>query len=294
MAAVYDSVQRDLLQASQSKSPAAAAVFALLSGHRIDAACLAATSHRDYRLATLVAQCGAGAIGGGGSDKQVRQLIRAQLERFVAMGTNKDMTKDYRRVYELLSGNVQWETTVPSSASAVDNGKDRLFVAHGIDWKRAFSLGLWYAQSPVDPVSEAKAVYERSFAKDTMPIAPPLPFWLTTQHIDSTALLSTCSIERIRQLASSSAAAHMAADLFNRGVWDPAYQLLTLFATPSHPLEHALLAESFSPARADSRLSAVLAWMLWKIRGVRGFEDAFAVDSNDCSPAPTLSSMAYD
>ncbi|KAJ1806374.1 hypothetical protein LPJ75_005068, partial [Coemansia sp. RSA 2598] len=90
MAAVYDAVQHDLLRAGQSKSPAAAAVFALLSGHRVDAACLAAASHRDYRLATLVAQSGAGAVGGGGNDKQVRQLLRAQLERFVAMGTNRD------------------------------------------------------------------------------------------------------------------------------------------------------------------------------------------------------------
>ncbi|KAJ2100999.1 hypothetical protein IW146_009432, partial [Coemansia sp. RSA 922] len=45
MGAVKDSVNRDLVLASASPSPAAASVFALMSGHRIDAACLAATSH---------------------------------------------------------------------------------------------------------------------------------------------------------------------------------------------------------------------------------------------------------
>ncbi|KAJ2638517.1 hypothetical protein GGF40_001604 [Coemansia sp. RSA 1286] len=266
MAAVYDSVQRDLLRASQSKSPAASAVFALLSGHRIDAACLAATSHRDYRLATLIAQCGAGAVGGGGNDQQVRQLLRAQLERFVAMGTNKDVAKEYRRVYELLSGNVHWETKVPGASS--DNDKHRLFVSGGVDWKRAFALGLWYAQSPADPVSEAVASYEASFVGG-LPVAPPLPFWAVSQQTNASAT----------------------ADLFDRGVWDPAYQLLKLFSKPSHPLESALVAESFSPARADSRLSTILAWLLWVVRGVRGFEDATPSGN---SPVAGLSSMAYD
>ncbi|KAJ2463190.1 hypothetical protein GGI02_005294, partial [Coemansia sp. RSA 2322] len=141
MDSVHDSVQRDLLRAGTSRSPAAAAVFALLSGHRIEAACLAATSHRDYRLAMLVAQSGGGAVGGGGNDEGVQALVRAQLAQMIS---DDSVTPDYRRVYELVAGRVPY-----ASAAAVD-------------WKRAFALGLWYAQSPADRIGDAVTLYERA------------------------------------------------------------------------------------------------------------------------------------
>ncbi|KAJ2645437.1 hypothetical protein IWW40_005983, partial [Coemansia sp. RSA 1250] len=89
--AVASAVQHDLAAAGRGSAPAAMAVFALLTGHRIEAACLAAAAHRDYRLATLVAQCGS-----GGNDHQVQALVRAQLE-------SSTFGSEYQRVYSLLA-----------------------------------------------------------------------------------------------------------------------------------------------------------------------------------------------
>ncbi|KAJ2013764.1 hypothetical protein GGI14_005213, partial [Coemansia sp. S680] len=281
MSAVKDSVNRDLVLASASPSPAAASVFALMSGHRIDAACLAATSHRDYRLAMLVAQSGAGAVGGGGNDKQMRDLVCAQLERI-----NKDdpsLAPAYRRVYELIGGRV-------SDASA------------SLDWKRAFALGLWFAQSPADRISDAVSMYENDALlqqPSSTRSAPPLPAWLFQGcgGDDCRRRLSTLTLSEISASTSSGSigakrAAARAADLHRRGVWDPVFQLLKLFSEPAYPLERALLSESFSAARGDSRLSALLAWLLATIRQCRGFEDAKS--SNSAAAAVVVDSLAYD
>ncbi|KAJ2806520.1 hypothetical protein H4R20_001657 [Coemansia guatemalensis] len=282
-AAVAEHVQHDLLQAGQSAAPAAAAVFALLSGHRIEAACLAATSHRDYRLATLVAQCGAGAVGGGGNDQQVHVLVRAQLDR-IAATAGQGLSPAYRRVYELISGNAQWmthsRTAKQSSSSSGDSAvaADEDYVAAGVDWKRAFGLGLWYAQSPADPVADAVVLYEREVERRA-PVAPPLPSWLFACPAAAKQNLAAASVVQLQRMCGPVASAgpliaQRAVDLQNRGVWDPAFQLLKLYGAPSFPLEAALLPESFSPARGDVRLPALLAWLLATVRACRGFDDA--------------------
>ncbi|KAJ2656546.1 hypothetical protein IWW48_004964 [Coemansia sp. RSA 1200] len=232
MRAVGDAVQRDLLSASSRSgsgggSIAAASVFALLTGHRIEAACLAATSHRDYRLATLVAQCGAGGVGGGGNDAQVQELVRAQLARM-------DASRDYRRVYELLAG-------APASR-----------VAAGLDWKRAFGLSLWFAGSPADDVADSVVRYERAFTSaEDGAVASPLPAWRSVSD-DGEPSYSD--------------------------VWDPAFQLLRLYSDATLPLERVLPPESFSPARGDVRMSALVAWLLFVVRKVRGFDESLAYD----------------
>ncbi|KAJ2326716.1 hypothetical protein GGI00_004670, partial [Coemansia sp. RSA 2681] len=76
-----------------------------------------------------------------------------------------------------------------------------------------------------------------------------------------------------------------------RGVWDPVFQLLKLFSEPAYPLERALLSESFSAARGDSRLSALLAWLFATVRQSRGFEDAKPQSSGS---AAVVDSLAYD
>ncbi|KAJ2518213.1 hypothetical protein H4217_003475 [Coemansia sp. RSA 1939] len=230
MRAVGDAVQRDLLSASSTTgggSVAAASVFALLTGHRIEAACLAATSHRDYRLATLVAQCGAGGVGGGGNDAQVQELVRAQLARM-------DASRDYRRVYELLAG-------APANR-----------VAAGLDWKRAFGLSLWYAGSPADDVADSVVRYERAFTSaEDGSVALPLPAW--------------------RPASDDGESSHS-------GIWDPAFQLLRVYSDVTLPLERVLPPESFSPARGDVRMPALVAWLLFVVRKVRGFDESLAYD----------------
>ncbi|KAJ2057854.1 hypothetical protein GGI17_005392 [Coemansia sp. S146] len=272
MSAVHDSVNRDLVRAGASPSPAAASVFALLSGHCIEAACLAATSHRDYRLAMLVAQSGAGAVGGGGNDRQMQALACAQLER---IKDDPSLAPAYRRVYELIGGRVR-------DASAA------------LDWKRAFALGLWFAQSPADRIADAVSMYEDdALLQPSTRLAPPLPAWLFQGSGDdecrrlSTLPLSEICASHSNGSAGVKRAAARAADLHRRGVWDPIFQLLKLFSEPAYPLERALLSESFSAARGDSRLSALLAWLLATIRQSRGFEDA--------KPSTgVVDSLAYD
>ena len=73
--AVEDHVQQDLIFASSSSHPSAASIWALLTAQNIEAACLTAVSHRDYRLATLLSQVGQGGIGGGGGDVSFRNDI---------------------------------------------------------------------------------------------------------------------------------------------------------------------------------------------------------------------------
>ncbi|KAJ2756872.1 hypothetical protein GGI19_000527 [Coemansia pectinata] len=272
MSAVHDSVNRDLVRAGASPSPAAASVFALLSGHCIEAACLAATSHRDYRLAMLVAQSGAGAVGGGGNDKQMQALACAQLE---LIKDDPSLAPAYRRVYELIGGRVR-------DASA------------GLDWKRAFALGLWFAQSPADRIADAVSMYEDdALLQPSTRLAPPLPAWLFQGSDDAECRhLSTLPLSEIGASLSNGSvgvkrAAARAADLHRRGVWDPVFQLLKLFSEPAYPLERALLSESFSAARGDSRLSVLLAWLLATIRQSRGFEDAK-------SSTGVVDSLAYD
>ncbi|KAJ2908459.1 hypothetical protein GGI21_002865, partial [Coemansia aciculifera] len=237
--AVHDSVQRDLVRASASPSPAAAAVFALLSGHRIEAACVAATSHRDYRLAMLVAQSGAGAVGGGGNDPSMQALVRKQLALLYG-DSDSALAPAYHRVYELLGGSVPY-------ASAV------------VDWKRAFALGMWFAQSPADRIADAVAMYESALAaQPSACLAPPLPAWLFRGDASPSNGLSTLPLSDIASTLSTSnsvftrKAAARALDLHRRGVWDPVFQLLKLFSEPAYPLERALLSESFSAARGDS------------------------------------------
>ncbi|KAJ2458405.1 hypothetical protein GGI02_006010, partial [Coemansia sp. RSA 2322] len=77
----------------------------------------------------------------------------------------------------------------------------------------------------------------------------------------------------LSQLENNGLCRRRAISLHRRGVWDPTFQLLKLFSDPAYPLERALQPESFSPARGDSRLAALLAWLLATVRRSRGFED---------------------
>ncbi|KAJ1719241.1 hypothetical protein LPJ53_005962, partial [Coemansia erecta] len=271
MSAVYNSAQQDLLRAGQSSSPSAASIFALLSGHQIDHACLAATLYRDYRLATLIVQCGVGTVGGGGNDCQVCELICTHVERFAATGSGNDLAQDYRHVYELLSGNVKWETR-----AVKDAGDARVFVAQGVNWKHAFALGLWYAELPADLVSNAVTLYECMISSDML-VTPPLPGWV--YECGSEISLVTKSIGQLQDLVS-------AQDLFSCWVWDPVFQLLKLYSRPTHPLESALVSESFSPARANTCFLALLAWLLSGVLKVCRFGDSV--------PATSGTLLAYD
>ncbi|KAJ1952452.1 hypothetical protein EC988_003549 [Linderina pennispora] len=286
MSAVHESVQSDLVHAGESASPSASSVFALLSGNKIESACLSAISHRDYRLATLVSQCGSGAVGGGGSDTQFQEFVRTQLHRLEEVGDSKTFPSSYRRVYELLSGNVEWEASqLPRSSSS------GCFVSRGLDWKRAFGVTLWYAQAPADPIAGAVRQYERMFKEGSLssgtavpsPIAPPLPSWL---FADGGLSQRTSALAEFEQ--ADSHLAKRAAALSRSSVWDAAFQLLKLFSEPTMPLEKALVSESFTAARGDSRLATIVAWLLNAVRQCRGFEDARQVAGGK------LISLAYD
>ncbi|KAJ1939132.1 hypothetical protein FBU59_004224, partial [Linderina macrospora] len=287
MSAVHESVGQDLVQAGECPSRSAASAFALLSGNKIAAACLGAIAYRDYRLATLISQCGSGAVGGGGSDAQFQEFLRMQFNRLEEVGDRDAFPSSYRRVYELLSGNVEWEAAPANSSSSPGS-----YVSQGLDWKRVFGMTLWYAQTPADPISGAVRQYERMFMEGSLssgvavpsPVAPPLPSWLL--HGDEHRALRASALYEFEQADTSLAT--RATALARNGVWDVAFQLLKLYSEPTMALDRALLSESFTAARGDSRLAAVLAWLLSAVGQCRGFDDAQMVAGGK------IVSLAYD
>lgn len=132
----------------------AALVFSYLTGHQLERACSAALDAGDLRLATLLAQ-----IGGG--DATFRQDVNQQLSTWRSEGVDAHITKDHRRIYELLAGNVGLSKGTSSVREAIDQVED-LAIAGGLDWKRAFGLHLWYDVPASTPLISAFERYESS------------------------------------------------------------------------------------------------------------------------------------
>ncbi|KAJ1675620.1 hypothetical protein EV182_000909, partial [Spiromyces aspiralis] len=261
--AVEGSVQQDLLAASSSSSPSAVSVWAHLTAHNIDVACLTAVSHRDYHLATLLSQVGQGCTGGGGSEVSFRNDIQAQLRQWRQSRTDEFVGKHYRRIYELLAGNMDLSVTGDPAQ------RSRLDLCLGLDWKRAFGMHLWYGGDVNSAVDRAIERYTEAFTSHHA--APPLPSWaLGEQRRHLTRTLADWASQAPEGVAPS---------LVSSREWDGAYQLLLLFANPAYSLERALSPRSFTPSRADMLWPYMFAWLFSKVRSQRGFEDApFSMD----------------
>jgi nuclear pore complex protein Nup98-Nup96 len=231
---------------SSSSSRAASNVFALLSGHQIERACQAALSNSDLRLATLVAQAG--------SDDTFRENVYLQLVKWREQRVDAYVDKAYRRVYELLSGNVGKSEGTGSFGDPVD-ASETIYVAEGLDWKRAFGLHLWYGLFEA-PVAETVRHYEEATVDDDARTAAPLPWYVEEAH-DS----GSTKDEEVRW------------KIEGERVNDALFEIIKLFVDPTHDLAAALVPRGFSPSPFDVRLPWHIYVILSRALERRDFED---------------------
>uniref|UniRef100_V5EXZ9 Peptidase S59 domain-containing protein n=1 Tax=Kalmanozyma brasiliensis (strain GHG001) TaxID=1365824 RepID=V5EXZ9_KALBG len=228
----------------------AALLFSYLSGDQVERAVNAALDAGDLRLATLIAQAG--------GDEEVRADISEQLLTWRKEGVDAHITRDHRRVYELLSGNVLVSkgTDPRTTKDPIDQVSD-LPICEGLDWKRAFGLFLWY-ESPYEASLEHS--FERYEAQisatgsNSASIAPPLPWYRESSSLGAT---------RLRQLLQKPGG-------YDR---DALFELLKLYVDPTYGLEPALNACAFGPSNVDARLPWHLYNLLSRVLQRRDFGD---------------------
>jgi nuclear pore complex protein Nup98-Nup96 len=86
------------------------------------------------------------------------------------------ISKDYRKVYELMSGNVG----LTHGMNGAVGDSDRVLVSEGLDWKRTLGLYIWYHSSPDSSLEEGlnkylDAITHRELA---LRVAEPTPWYL--------------------------------------------------------------------------------------------------------------------
>lgn len=111
-------------------------LLALLSGHQVAAAAALAAATGNPRLATLLAQAGAKAVGAA--------ELAAQLRVWEESGCERHIGAALRRVYQLLAGQV-----------------DEVTPSMQLDWRRALGVHLWYGCQPTATGEHAPALLAR-------------------------------------------------------------------------------------------------------------------------------------
>ncbi|ORY52187.1 nuclear protein 96-domain-containing protein [Leucosporidium creatinivorum] len=235
------------LASGGSKAEGVRRVFTLLSGHQIERACEAALEAGDLRLATLVAQAG--------GDDEYREDLYLQLAKWREYKVDSHIDPAYRRVYELLCGNVG-VSGGRGKGDKVD-GCEEINIAEGLGWKRALGLHLWYGTFQA-PIATAVERYEAasSSSSPTAAVASPTPSYLPSSSTTTWAP----SNERPQ---------------------DPLYHLLKLYVSPTHSLSSVLLPTNFSSSPLDYRLSWHLYVLLSRVLRRRDFEDRVQIDQNE-------------
>lgn len=249
--AVKADVEDDLRRAAATDSAAtpgagAKRVFAMLSGHQLERACEAAVEAGDLRLATLLAQAG--------GDDEFREDLFLQLAKWREYRVEAHVAVPYRKVYELLCGNVGLSDGV-AQGDKVD-GAPAVHVSEGLDWKRAFGLHLWYGTFQTS-VATAVERYEAAAQVDAQ-VAAPFPAYIEKPTTPSSS--STTWVPRQGDAPT-----------------DPAFELLKVFTSPTHPLERALLPRNFGSSPVDYRMSWHLYTLLSRVLRRRDFEDRVEV-----------------
>lgn len=268
---VEDDLRRLAAGPSSSKTSGGAAaqrVFAMLSGHQIERACEAAVEAGDLRLATLLAQ-----VGG---DDDFREDVYQQLAKWRDQRVGAHISPHYRKVYELLCGNVGRSEGV-ASGDKVD-GEQSLHVSDALDWKRAFGLHLWYGTFQAT-VATAVDRYETAAQADEA-VAAPFPAYIERPNATAAAA----------GVASSTWAPGAAGDPPS----DPLFELLKLFTDPSHALEQALLPRNFGSSPVDYRLPWHLYVLISRVLRRRDFQDRVELGEEGVTEGITGNSVRAD
>lgn len=237
--AVAPSVETDLRKSSNARS--SNKLFTILSGNQIERACDTALESGDVYLATLLAQAD--------GEPSFRNDIQAQLEVWKTQQTDAHIDSFYRRIYALLAG-------IPTSLAGSKRGGNQdsspldVFVAEGLDWKRAFGLHLWYGSLLDAPASEALDEYLD--ACEGRVAAPPLP-WYREDRDSAPQLLSWAN--------------------HSSPLTDGLFELIKLGLKPLVTLETALAPRGFSLSPSDYRLPWHLYNLLSRVMRRRDFSD---------------------
>ncbi|SAM81755.1 related to Nucleoporin nup189 (SonB) [Ustilago bromivora] len=253
VAGTVETEARSHIAASRS----AALLFSYLSGHQVERAVNAALDAGDLRLATLISQAG--------GDEEVRADISEQLLTWRKEGVDAHITRDHRKIYELLSGNVlvSQGTDSRTTKDPIDQMPD-LAICEGLDWKRAFGLFLWYESPYEAPLEHSFERYEAQVAPSpskSTGIAPPLPWYRESSSLGAT---------RFRQLLQKVGG-------YDR---DALFELLKLYVDPTYGLEPALNACAFGPSNVDARLPWHLYNLLSRVLQRRDFGDRIELGLN--------------
>lgn len=245
--AVAPAVEQDLrrIAANSVETRAPATIFALLTGNQIDRACQAALAEGDLRLATLLSQAG--------GDDEFRADIDLQLAKWRDQRVDPLISKEYRKIYELLSGNVISAPGI-KGASKVDTS-DSFKIGEGLDWKRAFALRFWYAEFE-SSISQALRRYDSDASRDDE-LAKPLPEYKLDKQANAWTLPDAHSVR------------------------DVIYEVINLYTDVSKSLEDALSPRTSSSSPFAYRQTWHLYQLLARSLQIREFED---VDSNGFSP----------
>lgn len=228
-------LENDLRQISDDSI--AQRVFTLMTGNQVDRACEAAVQGGDIRLATLLMQAG--------DDEEYQADLQLQLQKWREHRADAQISKSYRRLYELLSGNVTESKGIQASSEA--DTSSTVVISEGLDWKRALAIRFWYGQTQ-RTISTTLRSYSHDCQEDPM-LSRPLP-----QH--------ELQAESQRWLLQDTGR-----------VQDAQYELIKLFCDASNTLENALAPRAFSTSPFDYRQSWHLYRILTHSLGVRQFDD---------------------
>ncbi|CAL1530884.1 unnamed protein product [Lymnaea stagnalis] len=210
------------------------AVYSKLTIRKISEACESAQKGRDHYLALLLSQ----AIG----SIATRQMVGLQLANWAEIDAYQFIDELRLKVYCLLAGQLVWHT---SCFRKNTEGKDEVWgrkeleinSCHGLDWKRAFALHLWFKAPANSSIQHALRQYQQGFQGSEHSqsyCAAPLPPYLEEEE-------GGADTKEI--------------------IYDTAYHLLCLYADSSYQLEALLSPTSSTPSHLDFRLS----WHLLQI-----------------------------
>ncbi|ORX51427.1 hypothetical protein BCR36DRAFT_582976 [Piromyces finnis] len=158
-------------------------IFNLLSGRKLSKACKEVIKQGDYRLATVISQCGScfesseflsygkGVPGSGVMDNYTQNLINQQISLWENDAKNNEYKSNYINLWKLIGGQVD-------------------DVCYGLNsWKRTFALFVWFVNGGMDDLADSLEKYEQilesqreqDIVKKEDLISEPLPSYFENQ-----------------------------------------------------------------------------------------------------------------
>lgn len=242
---VAPSVEQDVRSPSRQQGRFSS-IFKLLTGNQIERACELAIQMGNYRLATLIAQCGR-------SDATFKVDMLQQNLIWRQLRIDAHLDRDLRKTYELISGNVLVSKGSGKKGLQVDFSED-ITISEGLDWKRTLGLHFWFLASP-DNFWGAIKTFEDAFKVERC--APvPISWYMDPFNSNNSELV-------INRWESNP----------DQPVYDAIFELIKMYVDPTHSLESVLEPRGFGPSPFDYRMPWHLYVLISRVLRLRDFED---------------------